>query len=190
MNNEKRVERLFHDRIRVVRASLTAEHHVEEVAAVAAFRFRVHERFTDTCLVGKCGNRADLGNETSGREFKCTCDVFVVVETRREKTHGIHHGREDTHRVGSRRHFTEEVQQVLVQQGVFRQERTEMAQLFLVREFTVNQEPSGFRERRLFCKIFNGVSSIAQHTMFAIDERDRAFGATGVQVTVIQRDKA
>jgi hypothetical protein len=26
--------------------------------------------------------------------------------------------------------------------------------------------------------------------MFAIDKRDRAFGATGVQVTVIQRDKA
>ena len=65
-----------------------------------------------------------------------------------------------------------------------------MAQLFLIRKFTVNQEPSGFRESRLFCKIFNGVSSVAQHTMFAIDERDRAFGATGVQVTVIQRDKA
>ena len=55
MDNQKRVERLFHDRIRVIRASLAAEHHVQEVAAIAAFRFRVHKRFTDACLVGESG---------------------------------------------------------------------------------------------------------------------------------------
>ena len=62
MHNEERVERLFHNRIRVVRAGLTAEHHVQEVAAVAAFRFRVHERFADARLVGKSGDGADLGD--------------------------------------------------------------------------------------------------------------------------------
>ena len=92
--------------------------------------------------------------------------------------------------MGSRRHFAEEVQQVLVQQGIFGQERAEMAQLFLIREFTVNQEPCGLRERRLFSEILDGITAIAQNSLFAIDVCDGTLGTTGIEVTVVQRDQS
>ena len=92
MHDKERVERLFHNRIRVVRARLAAEHHVQEVAAVAAFRFRVNERFADARLVGESGDSADLGNKARGRKFKSTRNVFVVVETRGKQAHGVHDG--------------------------------------------------------------------------------------------------
>ena len=190
MHNEERVERLFHDRIRVVRTSLTAEHHVQEVAAVAAFRFRVHERFADARLVGKSGDGADLGNKARGREFEGARDVFVVVKTRSEETHGVHDGTEDAHRVRARRHFTEEMQQVLVQKRVFGEKRAEMSELFRSRELTVNQEPRRFGERRLFGEIFDGVASVTENALFAIHVGDGALGAARVQVAVIQRDQS
>ena len=138
MHNQERVERLFHNRIRVVRARLTAEHHVQEVAAVAAFGFRVNERFADACLVGKRCDGADLGNKACGRELEGARDVFVVVEARGKQAHGVHDGTEDAHRVRARRHFAEEVQQVLVQERILGEERAEMPELFRSREFTVN----------------------------------------------------
>ena len=116
VNNQKRVQRLFHNRIRMVGTGLAAEHHVQEVAAVAAFRFGVHERFTDACLVREGGNRADLRNQACGREVEHVGDVFVVVETRRKQAHGVHDGAQNTHRVGTRRHLPKEVQKVFVEE--------------------------------------------------------------------------
>ena len=190
VNNQERVQGLFHDRIRVVRTSLAAEHHVQEVTAVTAFGFRVHERFADACLVREGGDGANLGNKACGREFECARDVFVVVEARGEKTHGVHHGTENAHGVRSRRHFPKEVQQVFVQQGVFGQKCAEMAELFLVWKFTVNQEPCRFGEGSLFGQVFDGVTSVAENTMFAIHIRDGTLGATGIQVAVVERYEA
>ena len=190
MHDEERVERLFHNRIRVVRASLTAEHHVQKVAAVAAFRFRVHERFADARLVGKSGDGADLGDKARGRKFEGARDVFVVVEARGKEAHGVHDGTQDAHRVRTRRHFAEEVQQVLVQEGVFRQKRAEMPELFLRRELAVNQEPRGLGEGGLFGQVFDGVASVTENALLAIHIGNSATRAARVQVAVVERDKA
>ena len=190
MHDEERVERLFHNRIRVVRASLAAEHHVEEVAAVAAFRFRVHERFADACLVGESGDGADLGNKARSRELESACNVFVVVEARGEQAHGVHDGTQNAHRVRARRHLAEKVQQVLVQESVFGKERTEASELFRSRELTVNQEPGGLGEGRLFGQVFDGVTSVAENALLAVHVGDGALGAARVQVAVVKRDKS
>ena len=190
MHDEERVERLFHDRVRVVRACLTAEHHIQEVTAVAAFRFRVHERFADARLVGEGGDGADLGDKARGRKFECARDVFVVVEARGEKAHGVHDGTQNAHRVRARRHFAEEVQQVLVQKRILGEERAEMPELFRSREVAVNQEPRRLGECRLLGEIFDGVASVTENAFFAIHVGDGALGAACVQVAVIKRDQS
>ena len=174
----------------MVRTSLAAEHHVQEVAAVAAFRFGVHERFTDACLVREGGDRADFRNQARGRQVEHVGDVFVVVETRRKQAHGVHDGAEDAHRVSARRHLPKEVQKVFVEEGVLGQQRAETRELLLSRQFTVNQEPGGFGEGCLFGKVFDAVAAVTQNSLFAVHVSDGAAGATGIQVAVIQGHQA
>ena len=186
VNDQERVQRLFHNRIRMIRTGLAAEHHVQEVAAVAAFCFRVYERFTDACLVREGCNRANLGNEACGSQVEHVGDVFIVVKARRKQTHGVHDGTQNAHRVSARRHLPKEVQQVFVEECVLGEQRAESCKLLLRRKFTVNQEPCGFGEGRLFGEILDAVAAVTQNSLFAVHISDGATGTTCVQVAVIQ----
>ena len=86
----------------------------------------------------------------------------------------------------TRRHFAEEVQQVLVQERILGKERAEVPELFLRGELSVNQEPCGLGEGGLLGKVLDGVASVAEDALFAVNKRNGALGAARVQVAVIQ----
>ena len=89
-----------------------------------------------------------------------------------------------------RRHFAEKIQQVFVDQRIFGQKPAESAKLFPGRQFSVNQEPCGFRESRVGRQVFDIVSAVTKNSLFPIDKGYLAFGAARVGITVVQRDKS
>ena len=188
--NQQRVQRLFHDGVQVVGPGLAAEHHVQEVAAVAAFRFGVNEGFADACLVREGGDSADLGDKARGGQLESAGDVFVVVETGSEKANRVHDGTENAHGVGAGRHLTEKVQQVFVEQCVFGKQRAEMPQLLGVGQLAVNQEPCGFGEGGLFGQVLDGVAAVTENPLLAVHVGNGTLGAARVQVTVVQGHQA
>ena len=88
------------------------------------------------------------------------------------------------------RHLAEKVQQVLVEQGVFGKQGTEMGELLRIGQVSVNQEPRGLGEGGLFGQVLDGVAPVTQNPVLAIHIGNGALGAARVQVAVIEGNQS
>src|SRR5687767_12217849 len=75
----------------------------------------------------------------------------------------------------------EELPHVLVHVGVVRDVVHELIVLALAGELAVSEEPRNLEEGRAFRELLDGVASVAEYPLVAVDVGDRAATRRGVQ---------
>ena len=83
---------------------------------------------------------------------------------------------------------TEGDTQAFVHLGVIKDAGLESVQLGAGRELTVNQQVSGLDERRLLSEFFDGVTTVAQDALLAVDEGDLGLTGARVGIAVVEGD--
>ncbi len=81
-----------------------------------------------------------------------------------------------------------EMLHVLMQHGMVIQVVSEEFQFLLVGQVPVDDEVGDFNERGLRSQLFDGDSTVAEYSFFAIEKGDFAFAGSGVPITRIHRN--
>ena len=161
------------------------ERHPQEVLHQRERVVRVEERLTDRLLVRVGRDRRQLGQQPDGGEFHLgvveRVERILVVGRQRVGCAGQHR-----HRMRVAREAVEEPLQVLVQQRVPLDLGGELLQLFLGRQFAVDQQITDLDEIRLLRELLDRVAAIAQDAGVAVDVGDGALGGGGVDESAVE----
>ena len=164
------------------------EHHVQEIAAVAQVRVRVHERQPERLAVAEGGDGADLADELGHGHGELVhaldFEQFGVVVAQ-----GVDDGRQDGHGLAAGRKAVEMVQKPLVEQFVLREQRAKRRTFFGGRQLAENQQHGHFDKRTALGQLFDGEAAVAQDALFAVDEGDGRLAGAGVGVAGIKGQK-
>jgi hypothetical protein len=166
VQDEQLVHRPDKDRVDLVVRHRRREHHVQEVRAVAQLVAGIHEWLADRLLVGKGGNRPQLGEQARG------CDVQLLglglLQLGVEARERHHHGRQHGHRMRALRITRKERPHVLVDHRVPVQQGREFLQFNPRRQPAVDQEVSNLDKRAAVSQVLDGISPVKQATDLAV----------------------
>ncbi|EWS64905.1 hypothetical protein Y695_01844 [Hydrogenophaga sp. T4] len=180
VQDEDAVECAFEHRVDFVLLARGAEHHAQEVARVAQVVLRVHVGLAHAVLVGHGHQGGHLGDQADGRDVAVlrVVDVGAVVVEGRQTTHQAgQHG----HGVGIAAEATQEELHLLVDHGVVDHELVEVAALLVVRQITVEQQVAGVEVVAVGGELFDGVATVQQFALVAIDVGDGRLAGRGGQ---------
>ncbi len=171
-----------------VRPHRRVEHHVEEVAAVGQVVARVDERLADGFLVGKGGDGTDLGDEPAGGHV----DVFqrIVAHLRVEVVQAVDHHRQDGHGRGVGRELVEEMDHVLVDEGMLFEQGAETLQFLAVGQLVVQEQVGHLDEQAARGQVLDGVAAVQEQPLVAVQVGDRAAAGGGVLVAGVEHGVA
>ena len=188
VQNEQLVQRRFHDGVDFVVFRRNPPHHVHEVADVAQVVLGVHRGQPHVVLVGLCSQGGQLRDQPVDGQIDVRDVTVGILRFGVERRQGRHHAAQHAHGVGPKWKRVEEALHVLVHNGVARDAVVEVLELFLVGEVAVNQQVGHFDEGGFLSQLFNGVASVAQHAILAIEVRDAALGGARVFKTGVHGD--
>ena len=162
MEYEQQIERLRRDRIDLVGLARHGEEHVQQVAAVVEIVARIDERLAERVLVGRRGDRRNLGDDAVSEDLALprVIDVHrVVIERGHRCDHRGHH----RHRMGVVMKAVEEAQQRLVDHRVMTDAAGELLELFAARQLAVQQQVADLHERALLGELLDRIAAVQQH---------------------------
>ena len=173
--------------IRLVFLERDREHHVEEVRAVVELGFRVDQRLSDRRLVSGRRDRPRLAQQPGGRALERLGalhldDVGVVAAC------GVHHRREDRHRVALGGEAVVVLVEPLVQHLVAGHHAAPARELIGRRQLAVDDEPRRLEEGAVLGHLLDRDATVPQDPALAVDEGDRRLARAGIAVPVVERD--
>ncbi len=156
------------------------ERHVDVVADIAQVVARENVGQPAGMAEGKGGDGGELGHQPDALEVAAgrILDVLGVGIERRQCPDRAQQG---THRVGIVAEALEELDDVGMDVGVVAHVVLPPVQLGLRGQLTLEQEVGYFEEAGLLCQLLDGVSAVPEDAFVAVDERDGAATAGGIE---------
>ena len=185
VQDQQQVQRPHDFRVHLVWLGREAERHPQEVLHQRQRVVRVEERLADRLLVGIGRDRRQLGQQPDRGQL----DLRIVERVQRilvVGAQGVDGAGQHRHRVRVAREAVEEPLQVLVQQRVPLDLGGELVQLFLGRQFAVDQQIADLDEIRLLGELLDRVAAVAQDAGIAVDVGDGALGRGGVDEAIVE----
>ena len=187
VQDEDAVQRALDHRVHLVLFARIAEHHAHEVACIRQIVLGVHVGLAHTVLVCHGNQRRHLGDQADRSDFAVlwVMDVgAVMVESR----HAAHQTGQHSHGVCIAAEATQEELHLLVDHGVLGHALFEFRLLRCVRQFTVQQQVAGFQEVAVLGQLFDGITTVQQLTLVAVDVGDGGLaGGCGEEAGVISK---
>jgi hypothetical protein len=196
VQNEDAIECARDDRIDCVGLARHREAHLQEIRRVVEIVSRIDEGLSDRVLVGHCRDRRHLGNHA----VACYLALPRIVEVSRVVIEGGQRADHDRHRVRVAPVTGVNSRHLLVHHRVVRFDVAEPSEFLVARKLAMEEQIAGGEEVGVLRELINGVSTVEQLTLVAVDigNGTRAVGrrrearivgeATGVAVEITDVD--
>ena len=188
MHDQEHVEGVGEVGIDVVFLAWHREHHVEEVFAVVEVVAGIHQRLAARLLVAVGGDGRQLGEQPvhAYLHLPRVADVERVLVERGECPD---HAARDRHRMGVAGKAPIEAPHVLVDHRVVRERLPEGVELRRARKFAFDQQVGDLDEVTSLGQHLDRVATVAEDSLLAIEERDRARRRSGVDEALVEGDQ-
>ncbi len=187
MQDQNPVHGAGQNRVDLVGFGHAREHHGQKVFRVIQVIARINKGVTLSVFVGPCRNGGNFGNQAHGREFA----VFGngnVAGVRVEGRERANRTTQDGHGVSIAAEAVEEIADLLMEQRVVGQRGGKGVILRFVGQFTIEQEVDHLFVGCVFRQLGNGVATVQQNALIAIDKRDLAVARGRLAITGVERE--
>ena len=192
VQDEEHVKRARETRVRLEVLVVETVEHVEEVLGVVERVGRVNRGAADAVAVG-VGRDGRHGAQRAVDLLVAESDVLIAVlaSERRvglgvEGAHGGDRGHDHAHGVRVVAERAHHLLQLLMDVRVAHHAGVEVGRLLRGRQLAVDEEERDLKEGRLLGELLDGVATVAQDTLCAVNEADLRAGRARVHVSGVE----
>ena len=189
MDNQQSAQGVHIQRVRFERLVRHSEAHAQEVVYIAARVIGVQHRLIAATAEDVRHDRAGLGHDDLGGLIELV-GVGDISGIRVERGQRIDGGGEHAHRVSGARERTHEGTEVFANHRLVVDVGAELIVFGLARQLAMTQQPRHFQKIGVFAQLLDGVATIAQNRMLAIDVGDFRFALCGGEESGVERHPA
>ena len=186
MNNQQTTQSMHIQRVGFKRLVRHSEAHAQEVVHIAARVIGVQHRLIATTTEDVRHNCTGLGHDDLGGLIKLVV-VRNIGGVRVERGQRIDGGGKHAHRVSGARERTHEGTEVFANHRLVIDVRAELLILSPARQLAVAQQPRHFQKIGVLAQLLDGVATVAQNRMLAVDVGDFRFALCSGEESGVER---
>ena len=186
VNNQQTAQSMHIQRVRFERLVRHSEAHAQEVVHIATRVIGVQHRLIATTAEDVRHNRAGLGHDDLGGLIELV-GVGDIGGVRIERGQRIDGGGKHAHRMSGARERTHEGTEVFANHRLVIDVRAELLILSPARQLAMAQQPRHFQKIGVLAQLLDGVATVAQNRMLAVDVGDFRFALCSGEESGVER---